>query len=109
MKKLALNLDELHVESFGTSSGEPDDRGTIQGRVMGVGTENTCEPQVTCNSTCHTCEESCVGTCYDYTCNYTCGGVSECVTWGYTCSPTCAHTCYCTKVVGQYGCFIGRY
>lgn len=105
MKKLALNLEELHVESFATSPGERDDRGTIQGRVMGAGTENTCQAQITCDPTCwNTCPDTCGGTCMDLTCQFTCGGATDCATHGYTCGDTCDDTCYCTLVVGQYGC-----
>lgn len=102
MKKLALNLDELHVESFDTSSGEPDGRGTIQGRAADTeNTPDTCD--VTCpnNNTCDiTCPNTCLNTCQD-SCYGTCGAAC---TWGYTCPPTCADTCQCTKIVGQYGC-----
>jgi hypothetical protein len=93
MKKLSLNLDELHVESFDTSSGEPDGRGTIQGRVADTeNTPDTCE--FSCGVTCgDTCPESCGGTCW-----------ADC-SYGWTCVPSCNDTvCYCTKVVGQYGC-----
>ena len=75
MKKLKLNLDDLKVESFLTSS-KTNGKGTIHGNVTG-GHED-----------CHTefgyptCDEA-------WTCARTCEGTCE----GNTCTPTCPNTC----------------
>lgn len=69
MKKLRLELDELHVESFVTDRGEVE-RGTVEGhaslRCSGGGTtcngDNTCVDGYTCGAA-GTCYLSCNGTC----------------------------------------------
>jgi hypothetical protein len=71
MKKLSLKLDDLQVETF-TTSGQPGERGTVQGHY---GTNHT--------------NQSCDGTCFNWTCIYY-----------YTCEDTgCNHTCnVCTTM-----------
>lgn len=74
MKKLALELDELQVESFSTQEAD-EARGTVAGRNEPPYTEscggtcvNTC---VSCVNTClNTCPNSCWDTCN--TCYATC-------------------------------------
>jgi hypothetical protein len=78
MKKLSLNLEELHVESFDASHSHPDEhkasparpdrRGTVQARESGQG--NTLD-----------------GSCY-IECDYS-------VHCGYTAAGTCEYTCGC--------------
>jgi hypothetical protein len=86
MKKLALKLDELCVESFDTSLPRPE-RGTVRAReespayTCGVSCLGTCA--LTCWGT---CPNSCQGTCY-ITCN-----ASECIG---SCAATCGNTCTC--------------
>jgi hypothetical protein len=74
MKKLALNIEDLAVESFETSE-DLAGRGTVRG-LESTGFEIIC----TCDSDNGTCDESCQGGCgTDYTCNScngTCGGAS---------------------------------
>ncbi len=83
MKKLALNLEDLAVESFDTS-GKAAARGTVIGHDETTGPYVVCScaptpnhtEQVSCNGTCDnsacygTCDASCGGTC-DYTCDCT--------------------------------------
>lgn len=57
MKKLALNLSDLKVDSFQLDSAEAE-RGTVNGHMSdGVCTGLQCSGIKTCNFTCeHTCE-----------------------------------------------------
>lgn len=92
MKKLILNLDELTVESFDTTSVERPRRGTIHGADV---SDTTCD-QVYCD--CPTngfeCETNrdCPEETFD-TCAATCG--ASCTFFcTRTCPPnTCAYTC----------------
>jgi hypothetical protein len=84
--KLKLQLDQLNVDSFNTSTPRSE-KGTVFGEQCTCYTECTCPGCPTCDATCaYTCDDaSCGGTCdctyepgdtqYDYTCrNYgTCG------------------------------------
>jgi hypothetical protein len=93
VKKLSLNVDELHVDSFATAPGDP----TLRGTIKALGFTDYCthpDDQVTrgytCLGTCPmapTCNygNSCNGTCYE-----TC--VSSCV--GVSCFESCDGTCY---------------
>lgn len=84
MKKLALKLEELRVESYDTSSSEPDTRGTVHGHNSLNGT---------CHQTCLTCQVSCNGlSCFS--CFGSCA-LSEC--YGNSCAATCqtcGYSCY---------------
>lgn len=77
MKKLALNVDELRVDSFDTAS-IPDVRGTVNGHYT---------IDTTCVQTCTTCQNSCRGTC-DWSCQGSCDNTCQ-----YTCNLTCPYTC----------------
>jgi hypothetical protein len=72
MKKLALNLEELAVESFETSRGL-DRRGTVYGLSESTEAQIIC----TCASDNGTCDDSCEGGCGScYSCNGTCDGAT---------------------------------
>jgi hypothetical protein len=116
MKKLKLDLDQLHVESFDTRAQERT-RGTVAGHVPLSYDTNcyNCDPSL--DYTCDSCDVSCAGSCVDTcadtcantcpaTCQYSCNGTcASCVdTCAYTCD-TCAVSCndtcgyYCTRPV----------
>lgn len=84
MKKLALKLDELRVDSFATESKQLDLRGTVEGHNSLNGT---------CPFTCYTCQASCPGSCA-YSCQGTCAGTCQNTCPG-TCVYTCGNTCQC--------------
>ncbi|HET7230512.1 MAG TPA: pinensin family lanthipeptide [Longimicrobium sp.] len=72
MKKLALNIEELAVESFETSR-DMERRGTVRGASESTEFQIIC----TCDSDNGTCDASCQGGCgtgYTCSCNGTCGG-----------------------------------
>jgi hypothetical protein len=73
MKKLALNLEALTVESFETSR-ELERRGTVHGLSESTANQIIC----TCESDNGTCGDSCDGGCGSdyYSCNGTCGGAT---------------------------------
>ncbi|HET7234536.1 MAG TPA: hypothetical protein VFJ16_31275 [Longimicrobium sp.] len=91
MKKLNLNLDDLAVESFGTTSPKEQGRGTVNGHVTQLGQDscyNLCSGQLTqigydCDGIATNNDPSCAFTCgqvtchgqscNDITCRYTCG------------------------------------
>lgn len=75
MKKLALNIDDLSVESFSSAPDALSLRGTVRGRG------GTCA--VTCN---YSCGGTCAGTCNEFTCENSCSCWATCA--GYTC-PQC--------------------
>jgi hypothetical protein len=76
--KLMLNLEDLTVDSFDTTTPQKA-KGTV------FGEQCTCYTQCTCPG-CPTCYASCNGTCGD-----TCAG-----TCAYTCDDaSCAGTCDC--------------
>ena len=94
MKKLKLNMDELKVESFETSTIESQKNGTVKGFATQevtrcfVCTEigDTCDS--TCIGTCDpTCPNTCVNTC-QLTC-FTCIGHYTCHDKIETCHPEC--------------------
>ena len=92
MRKLKLDLNDLHVEAF-TTDGESAARGTVLGRA-----EET--DQVLCGQTeasCyHTCEYSCAAGCG--TAPENCGGTYYRTCWGnYTCIDysRCDPSCDC--------------
>lgn len=62
MKKLALRMDDLRVETF-TTAEQPGGRGTVAGHY---GTTHTQQGQgASCDPT---CQDSCGGDTCDYTC-----------------------------------------
>ncbi|HEX6909434.1 MAG TPA: hypothetical protein VF142_03515 [Longimicrobium sp.] len=91
MKKLSLNLDQLHVDSFDTSPQEKTP-GTVVGAQCTCYTACTCPGCPTCDATCYepgngnTCEHTCA---YEYTCD--------------TCVETCANAK--TGCTGNVPCF----
>jgi hypothetical protein len=99
MKKLVLKLDDLHVESFDTTSNRTAARGTVEGRedpdLPGKYETFSC---FSCNGTCllsdcfgHTCGFSCD------TCNGSCFGTCDasCDSCDFSCNGTCGEgTCY---------------
>jgi len=84
MKKLALELDDLQVESFATLDAE-EVRGTIGGQNEPVYTE-TCDGAYTCSSCVDTCQNTCPASCWG-TCD-TCN----------TCEFHCTHFSICPPV-----------
>lgn len=54
MKKLALKLDDLAVESFATDEKPDAERGTVHGHYGTNHTDMTCD-QISCFSGCNTC------------------------------------------------------
>jgi hypothetical protein len=62
MKKLALKIDDLNVQSFATTSAARDERGTVHGHETETydeqGCTDACSLVLTCYS-CETCEEAC--------------------------------------------------
>jgi hypothetical protein len=90
-RKLTLRLEDLTVDSFRTSPGEPA-KGTV------IGEQCTCPTACTCPG-CYTCDATCPATCYntcdDYTCAESCDGAcpvysDECNS--YAPCPTPAYT-----------------
>ncbi len=93
MKKLALKLEDLRVDSFSTTLND-NVRGTI------FGEQCTCWTNCTCPG-CPTCDHSCGGTC-DASCNGTCGDSCAgccCATADYTCAESCGGGCAVTEGV----------
>ncbi len=100
--KLRLNLDQLTVDSFDTSTVAAE-KGTVFGEQCTCWTNCTCPGcptcdntacgQASCEGTCNTCGASCYGTCYD-----TCAG---CPSGGYTCWETCGQTALYTGCAGE--------
>jgi hypothetical protein len=72
--KLKLNLDQLAVDSFDTTTPAAK-AGTVFGEQCTCYTNCTCPGCPTCDASCNgTCGASCNGTCgdsCDWTCNYT--------------------------------------
>ena len=87
MNKLKLQLEDLRVDSFDTTTAEKA-KGTVFGEQCTCYTQCTCPGCPTCDATCNTCDQSCNGTCAascngtcEWTCDYSCGGSCD----GYTC------------------------
>ncbi|WP_420130425.1 hypothetical protein [Longimicrobium sp.] len=97
MNKLKLQLEDLSVESFDTTS-HTRAKGTVFGEQCTCYTQCTCPGCPTCYASCNgTCDASCNGTC-DASCNGTCDASCgrACGTWDYTCDCTndsCVYTC----------------
>ena len=102
MNKLKLQLEDLQVDTFQTTSAEKP-KGTVFGEQCTCYTQCTCPGcptcyascngscDASCNGTCNcsgdTCDASCYGSCVDDTCQGSCGG-----TCGYT-SPGPGYEC----------------
>jgi hypothetical protein len=68
MQKLALKLDDLNVQSFQTTSGARDGRGTVLGNQEATNDELACSGACASNvcscatcATCDTCDDACAG------------------------------------------------
>ena len=86
MKKLRLQLDDLHVDTFSTTAA-PKTKGTV------FGEQCTCYTQCTCPG-CPTCDASCGETCAS--CDPSCGGTCDdlCGTWDESCEAwSCQVSC----------------
>jgi hypothetical protein len=92
MKKLALNIEELAVESFETSR-DLEIRGTVRGASESTEHQIIC----TCESDNGTCDASCNGGCgTDYnSCNGTCGDTCGFCTRDATCATGYQIQCSC--------------
>ena len=87
MKKLTLQLDDLSVESFETSTQEQ-----LRGTVRGFGDSSNCSygsPQYT----------QC-----DFSCEFPCGESDECTPACPNQSPGCSNTCTCPVTGGLPSC-----
>jgi hypothetical protein len=84
MKKLRLQLEDLQIDSFQTTSPEKP-KGTV------FGEQCTCYTQCTCPG-CPTCDASCNGTC-DASCNGSCDGCSGDPSCFGSCDETCEWSC----------------
>lgn len=98
--KLTLNLEQLTVDSFDTSSA-PARRGTVFGEQCTCPSACTCPGCPTCDAT---CPATCYNTCDDYTCAASCNGTCGAATCGYSCNYT---DCCVEETCQQSNC--GRY
>lgn len=73
MRKIRLEIDALHVESF-----VPAEQAVARGTVRGMASLywEDCSPSETCPGAypCDPSQQSCGGTCYENTCHPGCGG-----------------------------------
>ena len=105
MNKLKLQLDDLQVDTFQTTSAEKS-KGTVFGEQCTCYTQCTCPGCPTCYASCNgSCDASCNGTC-GASCEATCGGTCD---WTCNCTgggDTCDYTCpgYATSPGGNYEC-----
>lgn len=83
MKKLALNLDDLSVESFETDPEAPQ-RGTVMANVT-TGNQIICECTYDIGSCDYTCPDTCANSC-----GGGCGGSGGCGSGFCTREQTCA-------------------
>ena len=98
--KLTLNLDDLSVDSFDTTTTQKE-KGTVFGEQCTCYTNCTCPGCPSCGNTCpatcaytcddYTCANTCANTCDDYTCAYTC----DCGGGGDTCLQTACGPYFC--------------
>lgn len=90
MNKLKLRLEDLQVDSFGTTQVRRE-KGTVFGEQCTCHTNCTCPGCPTCDVSCNgSCGASCGGTCVA-TCEFSCGGTCEySCGGGDTCNATCA-------------------
>jgi len=92
VNKLKLHLEDLHVDTFQTTSAEKP-KGTVFGEQCTCYTQCTCPGCPTCYASCNgSCDASCNGTCAA-SCDATCGGSCD-----WTCNDTCNYSC------GGYSC-----
>lgn len=78
MKKLTLELQDLRVESFATTS-PGKARGTVFGEQCTCNTVCTCPGCATCDVSCNgTCDAACPGT-PGATCDYSCYAHDSCM------------------------------
>ena len=73
MRKLKLELENLTVESFDTTT-PAKPRGTVFGEQCTCYTQCTCPGCPTCDNT---CPQTCAYTCDDASCNGSCGCMSD--------------------------------
>jgi hypothetical protein len=96
--KLALNLDDLAVDSFDTTATQKA-KGTVFGEQCTCYTNCTCPGCPTCDASCDgTCDASCNGTC-DASCNGTCGASCN-----GTCDASCNGTCISCNCASASNC-----
>ena len=92
--KLSLNLDDLMVDSFTTTSAQKA-KGTV------FGEQCTCPSACTCPG-CPSCDPTCDG---GNTCPYTCNHVScEWTCDGHTCVPPTCDLAYCEMSQKETNC-----
>ena len=96
MRKLRLQLEDLRIDSFTTTSSQKE-KGTVFGEQCTCQTACSCPGCPTCDASCNgtcggTCDASCNGTC-DWSCE-TCG--ASCGGPGDSCYQTCALYSGCT-------------
>ena len=87
MRKLRLQLEDLRIDSFDTTSVQRE-KGTVFGEQCTCYTQCTCPGCPTCYASCNgTCDASCNGTC-DASCDGGCTWDASC--GGNSCDYTCA-------------------
>lgn len=59
MKKLALELDDLVVQSFATTDETHDARGTVRGHLDDASHDDFCSEAETQIYSCHSCDPAC--------------------------------------------------
>ncbi|WP_420125025.1 hypothetical protein [Longimicrobium sp.] len=105
MKKIRLDLDALSVETFSTTGGEAEARGTVKAHRPDYTQGWDCQSIDICEtgdcatyaeSECGTCATLCA-TCYEYSCGVTI--CNTCVTCG---ERTCQPGSYCSCNFCQY-------
>jgi hypothetical protein len=87
-RKLHLDVQDLHVESFDPAGPDAAGRGTVHGRGetdTATGGFAGCE--------CQTWANTCYGSCPN-TCRHTCPGATGCPAAPETEAATCVETCY---------------
>ena len=108
MKKLKLNLDDLHVESFKVTPDKPGtSKGTVEGYSYDCTFDDTCRPRLcptefrcptnvncpTQHTDCdqNTCDPWCTEHthCGQFTCAAGCTVFTNCGTCNFTCEDTC--------------------
>jgi hypothetical protein len=59
MKKLALTLDDLNVQSFATTGAARGLRGTVRGHLDAASRDDFCSEAETQIYSCYTCDDAC--------------------------------------------------
>jgi hypothetical protein len=95
--KLTLNVEDLAIESFHTTTPEPQ-KGTVFGEQCTCYTNCTCPGCPTCDATCGT---TCANTCDDNTCAASCNGTCGGATCGDRCYTGEPDTCWFTWCYGN--------